>query len=152
MWGLNMITKGMHVKALAHLLSLSVFTSCLTLRPHELQHTRLPCPSLTVLSLLKLMTIESVMPSNHLILCCPLLSCPQFFLASGSFPVNRLFTSGGQSIGASASVFPTNIQGWFPLGLTGLISLMPKGLFKSLLESINFSALSLLYGPTLIAT
>ena len=86
-----MTTKGMHVKALAHLLSLSVFTSCLTLRPHELQHTRLPCPSLTVLSLLKLMTIESVMPSNHLILCCPLLLLPSIFPSIGVFSSEQTF-------------------------------------------------------------
>ena len=86
-----MTTKGMHVKALAHLLSLSVFTSCLTLRPHELQHTRLPCPSLTVLSLLKLMTIESVMPSNHLILCCPLLLPPSIFPSIGVFSSEQTF-------------------------------------------------------------
>ena len=62
-------------------------------------------------SLLKLMSIESVMPSNHLILSSPFF-CPQLFPASGSFPVSRLFTSGGQSIGASASssVLPMNIQ------------------------------------------
>ena len=72
-------------------------------------------------SLLKFMCIELVMPSNHLILHQP---CPQSFPA-GSFPVNRFFPSGGQSIGASvsASVLPMNIQGWLPLGLTGLISL-----------------------------
>ena len=78
-------------------------------------------------SLLKLMSIES--------LCHPTIlssvrfsSCPQSFPASGSFPVSRPFTSGGQSIGASASasVLPMNIQGWFPLGLTGLISLHPR--------------------------
>ena len=63
-------------------------------------------------SLLKLTSIESVMPSNHLILCCPLL-LPSSFPASGSFLVSQLFTSGGQSIGvsASASVLPMNIQG-----------------------------------------
>ena len=49
-------------------------------------------------------------------------SCPQSFLASGSFPVSQLFESGGQRTGASASVLPKTIQGWFPLGLTGLIS------------------------------
>ena len=81
--------------------------------------------------LLKLMSIESVMPSNHLILCYPF-SCPQFFPASGSFPMSWLFPSGGQSIGASASasVLPMNIQDWFPLGLTGLISLLSNGLSK----------------------
>ena len=83
-------------------------------------------------SLLTLMTIESVMPSSHLILCHPISSCPQSFLASGSFPVSRLFISGGQSIGtsASASVLPMNIQGWFPLGWTDLISLQAKGLSR----------------------
>ena len=63
-------------------------------------------------SLLK--RIESMMPSNHLILCHPLSSCLQSFPASGSFPMSRLFASGGQSIGASASasVVPMNVQGW----------------------------------------
>ena len=78
-------------------------------------------------SLLKLMSIESMMPPNHLILYCPLSSCPQSFPASGSFPMSWLFASGSQSIGASASVLSMNIQGWFPLGLTGLILLF-KGL------------------------
>ena len=72
-------------------------------------------------SLLKLMSIESVMISNHLILCCPYSFCLQSFPASGSFPISQLFTSGGRSVGASASVFLMNIQGWLPLGLTGLI-------------------------------
>ena len=57
----------------------------------------------------------------------PFSSCLQSFPASGAFPMSRLFTSGGQSIGASASVLPMNIQDWFPLGLTGLISLLSKG-------------------------
>ena len=62
----------------------------------------------------------------------PFSSCLQSFPASGSFPVSQLFTSGGQSIGASASasVLPMNIQDWFPLGLTGLISLQSKGLSR----------------------
>ena len=66
----------------------------------------------------------------------PFSSCLQFFPASGSFPVSQIFASGGQSIGASASasVFPMNIQGWFPLGLTGLISLQSKGLSRVLLQ------------------
>ena len=82
--------------------------------------------------LLKLMSIESVMPSNHLILCRPLCSCLQSFPALGSFAMSNFFASGGQSIGtsASASVLPVNIQDWFPLGLTGLISLQPKGLSR----------------------
>ena len=81
-------------------------------------------------SLLKLMSIEWVMSSNHLILCHPLLLYfLQFFPASGSFPMSRLIALGGQMIGASASssVLPKNIQGWFPLGLTGLIPLQSKG-------------------------
>ena len=82
-------------------------------------------------SLLKFMSIESVMTSNRLILCCPLL-LPQSFAASGSFPMSQFSPSGGQSIGvsATASVFPVNIQDWYPLGLTGLISLQFKGLSR----------------------
>ena len=83
-------------------------------------------------SLLKLMSIELVMPSNHLIPCNPLLLHLQSFPASGSFPMNRLFASGGRTIGASASasVLSVNIQGWFPLGLTDLTSLQSKGLSR----------------------
>ena len=86
-------------------------------------------------SLLKLMSIESVMPSNHRILCRSLLLCLQAFPGPGSFPGSQFFTSGSQSIGASASasVLPANIQDWFPLGWTGWISLLSKGL-KSFLE------------------
>ena len=78
------------------------------------------------------MSIQSVMPSNHHILCHPLLLLPSIFPASGSFPSNHFFASGGQSIGASASVsaLPMNIQDLFPLGLTGLISLQSKGLSR----------------------
>ena len=79
------------------------------------------------LSLLKLMSIESVMPSNHLILCCSFSSCLQSFPASGSFPISWFFASDGQSIGGSASALSMNIQGWFLLGLTALISLLSKG-------------------------
>ena len=89
--------------------------------PRGLQHTSSPITNSR--SLLKLMSIESVMPSNHLILCHPLIHQPSSFPASGSFPMSRLFAAGGQSIGASASVLPMNIQDWFPLGWTGLISL-----------------------------
>ena len=60
----------------------------------------------------------------------PFSPCPQSFPASGSFSVSQLFTSGSQSIGASASVLPKNIQCWFPLGLTGLISLLSKELLR----------------------
>ena len=83
-------------------------------------------------SLLSFMSIESVMLSNHLILCCPLLLLLQFFQELGSFPVSWLFPSGGQNIVtlASASVLLMNIQGWFPIGFTGLISLLSKGLSR----------------------
>ena len=86
-------------------------------------------------SLLKLMSIESVMPSNHLILCCPFSSRLQSFQASGCFQMSQFFTSGGQDIGVSHSspILPMNIQDWFPLGWTGWISLKSKGL-SSLLQ------------------
>ena len=81
-------------------------------------------------SLLKHMSIESVMPSNHLSLCHPLSSCFQYFPTSGSFLRSQFFPSGGQIIGVSAStlVLPMNIQDRFPLGWTGWISLQSKGL------------------------
>ena len=73
----------------------------------------------------KFMSIESVMPSKHLILCCLILLLPSTFPASGSFPMSRLFASGSQSVGASASssFLPMSIQDWLLLGLTGLIFL-----------------------------
>ena len=99
--------------------------NCVQLWPHGLQHSRLPCPPLS-----------PGVYSNSCLLsqwCDPTISsfvtpfsCPQSFPASGSFPMSRLFTSGGETAGASAStsVLPMNIQGWFPLGLTALISLL----------------------------
>ena len=77
----------------------------------------------------KPMSIESVMPSTHLILCHPLL-LPSILPNVRVFPMSQLFASGGQSIGASASVLPMNIQGLFPLGWAGLISLLSKGLSR----------------------
>ena len=104
----------------------------------------------------KLMCVESVMPSSYLIFCRPLLVPPSSFPASGSFPMSQFFASGGQSIGvlASASVLPVNIQDWFPLGWTGWNSLQSRGLSKESsptpqFRSINSSALSFLYSPTL---
>ena len=81
-------------------------------------------------TLLNLMSIVLVMPSNHLTLCRPLLLYLQSFPPSGAFPMGWLFVSGGQNIRASAlaSLLPMNIQGWFPLGLTGLNYLLSKGL------------------------
>ena len=107
-------------------------------------------------SSLRLMSIESVMPSSHLISSViPFSSCPQSLPASESFLMSQLFTSGGQITGASASasVLPMNIQGWFPLGLTGLISFCPRGSQESLpipqFKSITSLALNILYGSTL---
>ena len=103
----------------------------------------------------KPMTIKLVMPSYHLILCRPFSSCPQSFPASGSFPMNELFTSGGQGIAVSAStsVLPMNTQDWSPLGWTDCIFLQsrdsqepsPTPQFKS----INSSVLSFLFSSTL---
>ena len=96
---------------------------------------------------------DAIQPSHPLL--SPFSSHLQSFPASRSFPVSQLFSSGGQSIGASASVLPMKIQDWFPLGLTvGLIvACCPRDSQESSpaaqFENINSSALSLLYGPTL---
>ena len=91
----------------------------------------LPVPH-HILEFTQVHVIESAIPPNHLILCHPLLLCLQSFPASGCFPMSHLFASGGQSIGASASasVLPMSIQGWFPFRLTGLISLVSRGLSR----------------------
>ena len=83
-------------------------------------------------SSLKLMSIESVMPSSHLILCRPLLLLPPTLPASESFSMSQLFAWGGQSteVSALASFLPKNTQDWFPLGWTGWISLQSKGLSR----------------------
>ena len=83
-------------------------------------------------NLLKLMSIESLMPSNHLILCRSLSLLPSIFPSIRSFLVRQFFTTGGQSIRVSASalVLPMNIQDWFPVRLTGLISLQSRELWK----------------------
>ena len=125
----------------------SVAPLCLTLF-----YFRLPCPSLSPGA------CTNACPLSwwcHPIISSSLvpLSWLQSFPASGSFPVSWLFASGSQSIGASASVHAMNIQGWFSLRLTGLISLLSKALSRvfsdTKFESINSLALSLLYGPTL---
>ena len=77
-------------------------------------------------SLLKLLSIESMLLSNHLILCCPLLPLPSIFLSIRVFTNGSVFPSGDQSIGASASVRPMNILDWFPLGLTGCSPCSPR--------------------------
>ena len=98
-------------------------------------------------SLLKLMSIKSVMPSNRLILCHPLL-LPSVFPSIRAFPVSQFFTSGGQNIGASVLVLPMNIQDW-SLGLTGLISLQSKGTLKSLLQH-HGSKVSIVWGSAFL--
>ena len=122
------------------------------LQPHGLQHTRLPCPPLSLavcsnscpLSLWCQPTISSsIVP----------FSCFQSFPASGPFPMSQLFASGGQSIGASATVLPMNIQGWFPLRLMVWSPYCPRNFQESSpapqFKTINTLTLSLLYGPTL---
>ena len=104
---------------------------------------------------LALTHVKSVMPSNHLILCHSLLPLPSIFPSIRVFSMSQFFASGGQSIGASASapVLPVNIQGWFPLGWTGLFPCSPMDSQESSstpqFESISSLALSFLYGPTL---
>ena len=127
-----------------------------SLRPRGLQHTRLACPSSTPGAR------SNSCPSNEW--CHPTISssvipfssCLQSFPASGSFQMSQFFTSGGQSIGVSAStsVPPMTIQDWFPLDLTGWISLQSKESSQESsptpqFKSINSLALSFLYGPTL---
>ena len=100
------------------------------------------------------MSIELVMPSNHLILCHPLLLLPSIF---PSIQMSQLSASGGQSFGVSAwtSVLPVNTQDWSPLGWTGWISLQSKGLSrvfsKNTVQAISSSVLSFLHSPTLIS-
>ena len=110
-----------------------------SLQTHGLQHAWLPCPSLAPgvwsnscpLSQWCYLTISSS--------AAPFSSCPQSFPASGYFPVSQLFTSGGQSTGASASasVLPMNIQGLFPLGLTGFISSLSKSDIKGFVDLLH---------------
>ena len=125
-----------------------------SLWPHGLQHARLPCLSLSpeVCSNSCASSWWCHQPSPPLL---PLLLLPSIFPNIRVFPRSQLITSGGQSIGASAlaSVLPLNIHGWFPLGLTGLISLLYKGLSrvfsKTTIQKHQFPLLSLLYGPAL---
>ena len=113
-----------------------------SLRPHGLQHARLPCPSPTPGAYSNSCPLHQWCHSTISSSVVPF-SCLQSFPASGSFPMSRLFTSVGQSIGASASVLSMSIEGWFPLGLTGLISLPSKRpskvFFSTTVRSINSS-------------
>ena len=109
-------------------------------------------------SLLKLMSIESVMSSTISSSVIPFSSCLHSFPASGSFPVSQFFASGGQSIGVSAlaSVLPMNIQDLFPLGWTSWISLQSEGLSRAFsnatVHNHQFFCFSFLYSPTLTST
>ena len=103
-----------------------------SLPPHEPQHARPPRPSPTPRVYPNSFSLSQWCHPTISSSVVPFSSCLQSFPASGSFPMNQLFTSGGQSIGVSAStsVLPMNIQDWFPLGWTGWISLQSKGLSK----------------------
>ena len=110
----------------------SVTQLCLTLWPHGLQHTRLPCPSLSPRVCSNSCPLNQWCQSTILSSVTHFSSCLHSFPASRSFAMSQLFTSSGRSIGAStsASVLPMNIQGLFLLRLTGLISLLSKGLLR----------------------
>ena len=103
-----------------------------SLRPHGLQHSRPPCPSPTPKVYSNLCPLSRWCHPTISSSIVPFSSHRQSFPASGSFPMSQYFTSGGQSIGvsASASVLPMNIQDWFPLGWTSWISLQSKGLSR----------------------
>ena len=110
-----------------------------SLWPHGLQHSRLTClsptPGARSNSCPSSQWSHSTISSSIV----PFSSCLQSFPASGSFPMSQFFESGGQSTGVSASVLPVNIQDWFPLGLTGLISLQSKGRLQ---KASNYQAVS----------
>ena len=109
----------------------SVAQSCPTLWPHGLQHARLPCPSqLLEFTQTHVHWVSDAIHPSHPVV--PFYSCPQTLPAWGSFPMSQLFAWGGQSIGvsASASALPMNTQDWSPLGWTGWISLLSKGLTR----------------------
>ena len=100
------------------------------LRPRGLQHARLPGTSLFPGVCSNSCPLSQWCHPNILSSVIPFSPCLQSFPASGSFPISWLFGSGGQIIGASASVLPVNIQSWYPLGLIGLISLLFQGLSR----------------------
>ena len=108
--------------------SYSVMSDSLQL--HELQLTRLPCPSLSPTVCSNSCPLRQWCHPTISSSVAPFSSCPQSSPASGSFPMSQFFASSGQSIeaSASASVLPMNIQDWFPLWMTGLISLLSRGL------------------------
>ena len=145
-------------KALSNLAPICTFSSVQSLImsdslwSHELQHSRPPCPSPAPAACSDSCPLSWWCHPTILSSVVPSFSHLQSFPASGSFPMSQFFTSGGPSIGvsASASVLPMNIQDWFPLGLTGCISLQSKETsLTPQFKSINCSVLSFLYSPTL---
>ena len=126
-----------------------------SLRPHGLQHARLPCPSPTPRACSNSCPSSRWWHPTILSSVIPFSSCLQSFPASESFPVSQFFTSGGQSVGTSAStsVLLMNIHDWFPLGLTDWIYLQSKGLSRvfsnTTVQNINSLVFSFLYSPTL---
>ena len=114
-----------------------------SLRPHGLQHAKLPCPSPSSVACWNSCPLSQWRHPTISSSLAPFFSCLQSFPASGSFLMSQLFTSGSQRIGAStsASVLPMNIPSWFPSGLTSLISLLSKGLsrvFNSTVQKHQF--------------
>ena len=124
-----------------------------SLRPHGLQHARLPCPSPTPRACSNSCPSSQWWHPTILSSIIPFSSCLQSFPVSGSFPMSQFFTAGGQSLEASASVLPMNIQDWFPLGLTVWTPYSPRDSQESSpaiqFKSINSSVLSHLYSSTL---
>ena len=105
-----------------------------SLQPCRLQHARPPCPSSTPGVHSNSCPLNQWWHPTISSFVAPFSTCPQSFPASGSFPMSQLFTSGSQSIGASASVLPMSIQGWFPLGLIDWFDLLAvQGVLQSLL-------------------
>ena len=136
----------------------SVAQSCLTLATSWTAACQASLSFTNSWSLLKLMPIELVMPSSHLILCCSLLLLPSVFPNIKVFSKESVLQIRWPKTGVlgSASVFPMNIQDWYPLGVTGLISLSPSYSQESpptpQFKSISSSVLSFLYGPSLTST
>ena len=125
------------------------------MQPHGLQPARLPYPSPVPRACSNSCPLSWWCHPTISSSVVPFSSCLEFFPELGAFPMSQFFASGGQSIGisASASVISMNVQDWFPLGLIGWISLLSKGLTRvfsnTTVKSINSSALSFLYRPTL---
>ena len=122
------------LKLFSLLFSVSVMPDCVT------QHTRLPWPSLSHRVFSNSCLLSQWSHPNISSSIVPFCFYPQYFPASGSFPMSRLFISGGQSIGysASASILSMNIQGWLPLVLNGLISMLSNSKFSDLIEILNY--------------